>query len=97
MSNNKDKQEEIVLETTETDDTPKTPEEASSSDPKLSPDTNSQENEAVIVSDDNINDSQINKETASSTKSSEIAQPTPNNVSETTSPKASCSYQDFGE
>lgn len=95
MSNNttnKDRNDENYIDNNDV----KLQEEATSKDNSKSPDENPKENETIIIgSDDNINDQQ-QKET-SSIKSGEAAQQTPNNLSETTSPKASCSYQDFGK
>lgn len=93
MSSNVEKHGESFLETRETSTLP---DEAPPKDQKLSPDdNNSPEVDVLIGSDENVNEAQANKETAS-VKSGEVAQQTPNNLSETTSPKASCSYQDFG-
>lgn len=98
MSNNLEKHDENFSDNKTSDNqTPKIPEEPSN-EQKQSPDENPPGTDTMIGSDDNVNESQTNnnnKETAS-VKSGEVAQQTPNNLSETTSPKASCSYQDFG-
>lgn len=90
-NNNKEKHDETFLDNKDNNSANLSEE---LNEPALSPDdNNSKENDG---SDDNVNESLPNKDT-SSVKSGEAAQQTPNNLSETTSPKASCSYQDFGK